>query len=90
MALLNKTYHYFTSLSQFLAMTNLKTTSRAEWNILKDSAAPWTDFETEYFMQVVPTSWIAGHSFDHFKALMEGRDASMKGMYFIIYVLSVL
>ncbi len=61
-------------------MTSLKTTTRAEWNILKDSAAPWADFESDYFMQNVPTSWLTSYDYDHFKVLMESRDAAAKGM----------
>ena len=61
------------------AMTSIKTTTKAEWDILKDSTAPWADFESDYYMQNVPTSWLSGYDFDHFKALMEGRDAAMKG-----------
>ena len=68
-------------------MTDLKTTTRAEWNTIKDSGAPWSDFETEYYMQNVPTSWILGYDYDHFKALMEGRDSAMQGMFVYIIVL---
>ena len=60
-------------------MTKAKETSRSEWNEIKDSAAPWTDFESDYYMQNVPTSWITSYDYDHFKALMDGRDAAMKG-----------
>ncbi len=62
------------------AMTDLKTTTRAEWNELKDSKAPWADFESEYYMQAVPTSWVTTYGFDHFKNLMESRDIAMKGI----------
>jgi hypothetical protein len=44
-----------------------------------DSTAPWADFESDYFMQTVPTSWITSYDYDYVKTLMENRDASSKG-----------
>jgi hypothetical protein len=67
-------------------MTSLKTTTEAEWNVLKDSKAPWADFESYYYMQNVPTSWISEFDFDHVKTLLEGRDAIMKGLYLVNHV----
>lgn len=68
-------------------MTNLKTTTSTEWNSLKTSLAPWADFETEYYMQVVPTSWITSYSYTYFKNFLEKRDEAMKGSYcfFVIF-----
>jgi len=72
----------FYAMSNILAMTNLKTTTKAEWDILKTSDAPWADFESEFFMQNVPTSWIKNYDYNHFLTLMEGRDAAAKGNNF--------
>ena len=45
------------------------------------SEAPWADFESDFYMQTVPTSWITTYDFDHFKNLMESRDMAMKGKF---------
>jgi len=60
------------------AMTSIHSTSATEWNDnLRNSPAPWADFETDIFLMQVPTSWIKDYDYDHFKNLLEGNDEAL-------------
>ena len=63
------------------AMTSVRKTSSSEWNNnLRNSPAPWADFETDIFLMQVPTIWISGYNYGHFKTVLEGRDAALTGI----------
>ena len=53
-------------------------TTLEQWQKNRNSAAPWTDFESNNFMMQVPTNWI--YKMENPKSMMEGWTAVMDGM----------
>ena len=66
--------------SPFFSKTSHHKTTDEEWKEQTSLTAPWADFETDKFMLSVPTSWIYGYNYAHFKALLTDYDLAMEGV----------
>ena len=63
------------------ALTSAQRTTEEEWEKVRlnpSSMAPWADFETDYFLLQVPSSWIKDFGFEHMKAVIEGHNKALK------------
>jgi len=60
--------------------TSVKTTTKEEWDAVKDAPGVWADFETDKFLLQVPRVWMYDLSYEHVRDLMRDYDKAMDGM----------
>lgn len=63
----------------YFRMTSVGTTSQTEWLRLRNSTAPWADFETDMFMMQVPRAWMYNMTYELSLSVMNDWNKAMWG-----------